>query len=1140
MRYIIFTIFISLFLSLTLGYTSSNPTFYLNPLSICKSDCGSEDQPFSNFKDAINYLSSLKSETPLVLLVDQGDYYGENNQQITIDFNLEIRSIYESDETVLDCQDTTFAFKALGQSTLLIKGLLIKNCVSYKGGAVYTENKSTTLQNLKFISNFAQAGAAIYSAANVLDIESCVFINNKGVSSSVEISKSITKLSKSRFFNNSGRDISCSQTSVDSSESFFTSACFACEMYDQDLSSLCNNTVVSELNDCNRDGVCDSFIETHDTCPYDCSDENTICNSNGICEPLENFKNCPSDCLADLHPGWKLEKFEYEISKPNRTYTNYPNPVDVEFLGFPSILDFMGKQYPPLSGKLSSNIAITETTNYYFQLSVSNLAAIAFIDGRVLFDNFFKENINPMVLERKLLLSSQRKHFIEIYFIVSNDFQRNLELRWKKQIDEEYTLIPSAFITLEETIECGDGICNEEPTTCLIDCHDQFEPDCSPTSPAPPLQSYYYPVQDMVGTLLNTQYLSTLPGMKYLSQGIDLETWKSKPTSIFAHTYCDDTSFSLAHFVYRDAVYTIPKGLHAQISPTCTSDSTTKVFSSSYSFAKNSAEEWGVSVSLSGGLDLKAVSFKASASFSKHESVKKAEELEKQADGSLYQSTIVCDVFKINMVEPYRWNPRFLEDIGSAYVDDKDPEQARNKTTQNLVQVVKNYGSGFYKSATLGGKLEQLSVVDNSYEKSSSSQETESNHDWSFSASVSKGIFKGSAKYHGSIENKKSSSQMQEFVKNSKRSTLTISGGAPGSYGEDEPNAFETWADSLDKLPVPIEGEVRYVADILPTNWYFKNNISVKDLWADAELLIFKDIYKQAKFKYTDPSDPKVEYLIDHLGKNQGLYVLIGKDEIEPSEGCLKEFSSLTIDTIVTTNYTPENTLVAVFIKGKKAKHILIGAEINDDQGIRAMTFRDAKGDAIKMCEDLQFISMSTTRQYNLTYDNNLSKYVSAAPVFESLHLQYENMKITPDCTFCTVEMTIIGTEGRQTDILGAVKSFSAHLQPTMYIGDIIGITFNVYALLYEQRVKNTPQGPILEPVPSNVDITFTSIMISQTCPKEREFGCIPDKVIQDDTIGYIKTYELWRLPSRSTTSMFSFSLNHTQNAYYAIDPFGI
>jgi len=1143
MRYLILTLFIYLFFNLISGYTSTNPTFYLSSQSLCKSECGSEDQPFSNFKEAIDALSALKLDSTIVLIVDQGEYTGQNNQEIKIDFNLEIRSKDLNFNTIVDCQTISYAFKVTGSSTLLIKGLVIKNCVAYRGGAIFTENRETTLESTIFISNSAKIGSAIYSTAEILEIKSCSFLTNVGISSIIDINNSLVKISNSRFVNNvGGKDIKCgpTTTTISSIDSYFSSSCTGtCVITDQNnLGSLCNKGATS-VGDCNLDGVCDLVIETNDNCPHDCPAGPQLCNNNGVCEPTigENYKNCLTDCNADLVPGWKFEQFDYEIAKPKQTFTKYNSPIDIDFLTIPSIrIEYSNtaKAKTFVSGKLSSKLSITETRDYYFKLQTLNLATIVYIDGRVLFDNFFKtdQHENQMTFERKLLLSKEKPHMIEVYFTAAaNDFQRELDLFWRTSSQEEYSLVPSSFISLIEKIECGDGICNEEPSTCLIDCHDQFEPNCSPTSPPPPLQDYYKPIQDTIGTLLNTQYLSTLPGLKYMSQGIDLVTGKSRPTSIFAHTYCDDTSFSLAHFHYRDSVYTIPQGLNAQISPQCTSDAKNRVYSSAESFSRKEADGWGISSNVNGNNKIVSVS----TSYSQSGNTKKAVETKKLMDGSLYESSVLCKMYKVNMVEPYRWNPVFIQDIANAYHEDENIDIAKTKTINNMVQVINNYGYGYYKSATLGGRLDQYTVINNTFASRRTSNEIDNNHSYALSVSVSAGIYKAKAKHSGSIDQSTTKEEFDEYIKNSKRSTLIVSGGAPGSYGQDEPNAFESWTNSLDKLPVPIEGSIGYVSDILPSNWYFKGNLNVKDLWEDAERIIFKDILKVAKLKYTDTNDASIDYLISNLGKTQNLYALVGLND---NFDCVFDFNlksiKVNIETQASSSVVTQSALIAT---PAHFGFTLFGIDLNDEIGLRSIQFTNVNGADIKpqACSKFKFISTSTTRQYHMEFETSTSKFVTQKPIENELSLQFTDLLTIHNCQpegKCGVRFNIIGSHSTVYRQMGFGVNTIPPLKTTEYIGEIVGISLSFIGVPFN---VTDPSMSI-----ANYTVSFKSMIISQACPDDPQSDCIPNQVSIDNRIGYTKTYESWKLPVRTTRDHFVFTANHTSNPFVTIDPFGV
>ncbi|KAF2074884.1 hypothetical protein CYY_003803 [Polysphondylium violaceum] len=1113
MRYSILYSISYLLLFVWVSY-SANPTFYLSSSSQCVGECGSEKQPFANFQDAITTLSTFKSgdlPTP-ILMVDRGDYYGDKNNEIIIDFDLEIRGLYEQDRTVIDCQSSTFAFKATGSTNkLTIKGIMIQNCIAPKGGAIYTDNRYTVLENVIFYSNNAMEGSSIYSQAEYLTIDSCMFVANQGLSSIVEIDKSTTNIMNSRFVNNSDgiMDLVCGDAADVYLEqgSVFKSTCNTdCRVYsiEQELCGATPSASDLEASLCNYDKKCDSLIENHINCAFDCVDAKIQCNNNGFCDAGETFKTCPSDCNSMLRPGWKLETYNYDITKPKHAYTNYTGVSSIEYLRAPSLLDFMGKTYPPLSAKLSSKISITETKDYYFQLRVSNLAAIVFLDGRVLFDSFFpQDNTGSMLIERKLLLSSERAHFIEVYFTVNNDFQRDLELMWKFDLNEQYTLIPSAFITLTETLTCGDGVCNEEPTTCIIDCHDQIEKDCSPTSPPPPLQEYYYPIQDTVGTLLNTQYLSTLPGLKYMSQGINLETGKSLPSAIFAYTYCDDY-FSLAHFHYRDTVYTIPKGLHAQIAPRCTMDSTTSVFGTSDSKATNDAEEWGLDVNAAGGGSAPFVfSAKVSSAFKMSESTKKASDTQAKTNNILFNTKVACEVYKVNVDEPYRWSPRFIQDIGSAYEEQEGDtdQQIRKKTVANMVRVIEKYGAAYYKSATFGGQIDQSTIVNSEFASDLTSEELGKSVESTVAASLSVKVYpvKVNAKYSYSSTSKKENSKMASFEKNSKRTTATVLGGAPGSYGEEDANAFETWASTVDQLPYPISGKMAFLSDILPRSWYFKGSLSVRDAWLDAEELYYKGRVGIADLIYVTKED------IDALEPDQTFYLLEGKD-------CFIDFTSqMMIDISIANETGPESYQLVKYLSN--GAWTLLRIKHNDDQGVAHIKFYNSNG-AVYPCGNTMEATLTnlvTSRSYHLMKNTQIGGYSIASLVENRILIRFQSYFLTKDCYGCGVQITVIGSNGRASTIVDnrSLMTDYQHLQTSMefeinaknYIGQVIGLELSIATVAYSGEPDQSYY----------FSFDFDNIKVFQSCPNDQHSKCVPTNILQNtpfDRIGMTKAYD--------------------------------
>ncbi|KAF2068177.1 hypothetical protein CYY_010498, partial [Polysphondylium violaceum] len=215
MRYTkILFLFITLLLSLQVNaYLTSvkNNEYFLDSQSKCITSCGSENSPFRTFNEAIKVItadSALIStagipSTP-VLIVNQGEYFGEDNKEIDITIDIKILSQLGSKDTIIDCQGTGYGFKITGTSNVMIKGLTIQYCVSGFGGAVRSSNSLIRLEDIIFIENSAGDGSAIYSTSGMTSINSCSFIKNKGLANAnaVYLKNTFAKVELSKFYTN--------------------------------------------------------------------------------------------------------------------------------------------------------------------------------------------------------------------------------------------------------------------------------------------------------------------------------------------------------------------------------------------------------------------------------------------------------------------------------------------------------------------------------------------------------------------------------------------------------------------------------------------------------------------------------------------------------------------------------------------------------------------------------------------------------------------------------------------------------------------------------------------------------------------------------------------------------------------------
>ncbi|KAF2069098.1 hypothetical protein CYY_009582 [Polysphondylium violaceum] len=1095
-KYPFFTIVLFLFVQFNNAYltTVRNNEYFLDSQSKCITSCGSESSPFRTFNESISFLSK-SGATKATLFVSPGEYIGEMNKDININIDLDIIAQLGSKDTIIDCQGTGYGFKAFGASNVMIKGLSIKNCVAGFGGAVNSNNLFLTLDDIVFIENSARQGSAIYSTSGMTSISYCSFIRNKGTpnTNAVYVKNGFAIFDSLKFFINSN-DVGCSNSSIITSEgAVFGSTCASdCQILDQNREAYCGKE--KSMLECNEDGQCDRDIENNVNCPLDCAQESQVCNNDHNCDsPIENVSNCPGDCTGAkvLHPGWVLEYYNVLYPKPLGSFVNTPIIQKIEYIDLPNIVDFMGKYYAPVSGRLSAQIMVSTTTEYTFKLDLKNLAAIVLINGRVLFDNYFQQDMPTMVLERSILLSSRLPYTVKIYFTAVNDHQRDVSFYWKSDSKPDYTLVPSYYITADTTSTCGDGICNETPKSCLIDCYDQIEKECPAQSPPSNLQPFYGPVKDTLGQLINNQYIFSLPGVNYLSHGIDIFTGETLPSPVFAHTYCDNSSFTVVHAPYRGLVYAVPPSLSAQISTKCTMDTDTKTFSSSSQMAQEMSEASSMDISVHGSYGSFFYKVSIDASLSMSESVKKASEMEQKTNGQIFLTQLMCESSKVHVLEPFKFHPKFIKEFASAY----DPDYSVSVT--KMQHTIKTYGSMYYKSATLGGKLEQVSVVDSNYYRTRSSQDLEKAMDTSFSISASSKILpiRASASMSSSRDSKTSQEQQNEFEIKSKRSTLSVYGGKPGSYGSDDVNALSTWANTVDMIPFPIDYQAGFIRDIIPEDWYLQSNtshsISAQQLWIDAEFGVLKEylIANPIKSRYLDVDT------LTLLNYTETVYLVA-------SDCDLSLVSNVTIVDLL------GNTTTSPMLTSNGFKIFI--TTLSDQVGLDTIKLLDSNANVVQCSAttNVTVRNLFTSREYNFVYDSTLNLFTEYHVTPNIITCQFFDIKTN----ITRVDPNSVGPVLVGVYINAEFKSVYAHINEPhtdLLVFDTKEYIGNVYSTIVE-----VIQGEHWMSLPNHysttdISVDFAKVVVTQTCPKGQS-DCLP-KNTEPTERGYKKVYENWQ-----------------------------
>jgi len=1113
----IFIFFILSLLSLSIRGDLFTPSatvinFYLDSNSTCISNCGSFSAPFSNFKEAILSISSHKFDNGVspILNVQSGDYFGISNKGIDIKIDISIISTKGSDQTFIDCQNAGYGFKVSGDITFSLIGFTIRRCNAAQGAAIYSSNLITTLEDVVFLENTAREGAAIYTTSKVFNMDQTSFYKQKGGYSVVMVGTSSDIVDTK--FNLNDNDLYCINGNIISRNSIFGSICSDCNILSEENQDADVCGVQKQSTECNFDGVCQRWVENAENCPSDCpKDTDNVCNKNGVCEGTdETFENCPNDCTPAEQPGWKIDFYPVALKKPPYASAKYYDDVkelrsDSAFIPFPVVRGFMAKTYAPVSGRMISQASVPNDGFYFFKLETTNIDAIIFVNGRILFDTYLPENSPSFVNERKFLMSKDKPSNIEIVFISRSNNQRNIALQWRHESETEYRPVPSYFVNSDVEYTCGDGVCNEPiPDSCMVDCHSLIEKTCPAQSPPAKLQDFYEEPhkKDTLGTLLNNQYIFSQPGLHYMSHGIDIATGVARPTPIFDLSYCDNTSFSIVQDPYRSLVYSVPSGIHAQVAPKCSMDFTTKSYANSAQMAREQSLAKGISASASASANF-FISLSASASLSKSESVQTASKMETSESGSLSVTELNCETSKLHLVD-HKFNPKFIQDLSNTYV-----EGDAAKSDKNMKNLIKKYGSLYYKSAVMGGKIEVITIVKNSFSSTISSKDVAKAMDMSVSAQVSYKVFSASASTTQSIDSKTSQQQQEDFEKNSERSKVHIIGGQPGSYGLNEPNAFATWAKTVDMVPHPIDYQVGYVADLIPESWFFKGLHSIKNAWMRNEIQLYKEIADARKLKYIN-----VLTTLTDIKRTDTTYVT--------SQPLVPNVDVKIVDTRDTVHTLTGGKYVA------KPEFLLFTLPFADNFGIKSIEFVTA---IPNLQASFTLSNIFTSRFYKFQREGTTSKYNVVKQTPTEIKLEFTNLAYSQRSVI--IELSIIGTHSSfQSSIsmankIQAVDSITTFtVSPGFHLGKILGFSLDFIT------------DPSITGLIEDVYVKFTNLIIKQNCPDDM-VDCVPQKTAFNKDQGYVNIYELWKTPSPNESFSYIFNQTNPSSKFFAIDYFG-
>eukprot|EP01133_Synstelium_polycarpum_P001359 gene1359-1554_t len=341
---------------------------------------------------------------------------------------------------------------------------------------------------------------------------------------------------------------------------------------------------------------------------------------------------------------------------------------------------------------------------------------------------------------------------------------------------------------------CGQ----DNPNHNFSFCYRQIAKNCPLTTPPPGhLNPGFNIEEDTLGDMISNQFLWNLPGSEHFNFGINIFNLKEGLSPLFRFDYCSNTNTDLMEDPYRSMVYQVPPSLNAKAMPICTYSTSSTVYSSAQEMSQDLASS--ASLSTSASVDVEGIA--ASVAFSGEASVNTAKKL------TCSSTFIEMDTSNINFALG------FLHDLANLSI----PE--------DMFGIFNTYGTYYYKSSMMGGKLTQLTSISESLSDSTKSSEYSASATAKFGTSVNE---PGLGKASGSVG-------------------ANVGGGMPAAFApstSSSPNTYSAWTSSVDLLPVP------YDPQLAPIMFQEDPKIS-----GDIDICMKRDILQPQKLLFPPKND---------------------------------------------------------------------------------------------------------------------------------------------------------------------------------------------------------------------------------------------------------------------------------------------
>ncbi|KAF2078627.1 hypothetical protein CYY_000127 [Polysphondylium violaceum] len=828
---------------------------YVDPTQVCTTGCGARNKPYGNIKDA------LKNSDPYAtnILLLPGIYTGLNNNEIVIDTYREITSVNGPASTIIDCQNYGFGFKVINSKRFTLNGVSIKNCVSDQGGALYLQNSPSSITNVHFLNNHASNGGAIYISGKDASLVNCLFDSNTVVHSGTSI---YSELATVRI---KGENTIFSSLFTESASATLRSISTANHVNQNPMDMVCKNSTFKVETKVLMDNIefecllgCDATYPLRPLCLDNTVDD---IETQPACSCLTDPENC--GCYFS---GYVLETYQQGCNLNNLKDCSslYQKPIQSV-----NLVNNMGG-FKNIVNRIYTYLNIEQSRQVSFRFSGSNYGFIFKINGLKRYSmnqntgfnetaTIYLTDNHPHLLEIIIYSSisegSQRQFmFTPILSSQDNIFHSNLVCGDKivneiekqpPQIDEltneviadnpHYCPSDLVYPQLLSEPKCGDKICNEEPNSCFQDCYTEMTKNC-PTRTVPDghIAPGFFLQYDTLGDLISNQFMWRLPGSDHLSFGVNVVDAQEAHAPLFKFDYCANVAPIVIEDVYRGNVYQIPPEFNAKSLPECSYSTSTEKFSSSKDIQNSMTKASSQSYSAGAGGGAFMVSASANVAFSKEKSVAETTKLTVGSKNSIFKTDLYCKTSFVELdLERVSLHPTLLDSLSKV------------RDVEDMVEVVKRYGTHHYKDAYLGGKLTQLTITKESTSDSSSDKSWTESSQSSMSSSVNAPVFSVSASLDNSLDKSNSESVQESHADSATTSRLLTYGGAPAAFspasdGVSSPT-YSKWTSTIDLMPVPLNYSLYPIRDRINKEWYNEHvkDKSLYDLWVDAERIFY-------------------------------------------------------------------------------------------------------------------------------------------------------------------------------------------------------------------------------------------------------------------------------------------------------------